>query len=95
MRTTIVLDAMGSDKRPQPEVEASVQCTETLGVDLILVGDETTLKPLLAAQPGDKSHVRIVHAPEALEMSDHIAEARAKRNNTMQVGMNLVRSGEA
>jgi glycerol-3-phosphate acyltransferase PlsX len=28
-------------------------------------------------------------------MSDHIAEARAKRNNTMQVGMNLVRSGEA
>lgn len=95
MRTTIVLDAMGSDKRPQPEVEASVQCTETLGVDLILVGDETTLKPLLAAQPGDKSHVRIVYAPEALEMSDHIAEARAKRNNTMQVGMNLVRSGEA
>ncbi|HPY33059.1 MAG TPA: phosphate acyltransferase PlsX [Anaerolineaceae bacterium] len=95
MRTTIVLDAMGSDKRPQPEVEASVRCAETLGVDLILVGDETTLKPLLAAQPGDKSHVRIVHAPEALEMSDHIAEARAKRNNTMQVGMNLVRSGEA
>ena len=95
MKTTIVLDAMGSDKRPQPEVEASVQCAETLGVDLILVGDEAVLQPLLAAQPGDKSHVRIVHAPEALEMSDHIAEARAKRNNTMQVGINLVRSGEA
>lgn len=95
MRTTIVLDAMGSDKRPLPEVEASVQCTETLGVDLILVGDEAVLQPLLAAQPGDKSRVRIVHTPEALEMSDHIAEARAKRNNTMQVGMNLVRSGEA
>ena len=95
MKTTIVLDAMGSDKRPLPEVEASVQCAETLGVDLILVGDEAVLQPLLAAQPGDKSDVRIVHAPEALEMSDHIAEARAKRNNTMQVGMNLVRSGEA
>jgi glycerol-3-phosphate acyltransferase PlsX len=95
MKTTIVLDAMGSDKRPLPEVEASVQCAETLGVDLILVGDEAVLQPLLAAQPGDKSRVRIVHTPEALEMSDHIAEARAKRNNTMQVGMNLVRSGEA
>ncbi|MGV7976016.1 MAG: phosphate acyltransferase PlsX [Anaerolineaceae bacterium] len=95
MKTTIVLDAMGSDKRPLPEVEASVQCAETLGVDLILVGDEAVLQPLLAAQPGDKSDVRIVHAPEALEMSDHIAESRAKRNNTMQVGMNLVRSGEA
>ena len=95
MKTTIVLDAMGSDKRPLPEVEASVQCTETLGVDLILVGDEAVLQPLLASQPGDKSRVRIVHTPEALEMSDHIAEARAKRNNTMQIGMNLVRSGEA
>ena len=95
MKTTIVLDAMGSDKRPQPEVEASVLCAETLGVELILVGNEAVLKPLLAAQPGDKTHVRIVHAPEALEMSDHIAEARAKRNNTLQVGMDLVRGGEA
>ena len=95
MRIKIVLDAMGSDNRPQPEIEASVQCAENLGVAIILVGDENVLKPLLAAQPGDKSHVSIVHAPEALEMSDHIQEARAKKNNTMQVGMNLVRSGEA
>ena len=95
MRIEIVLDAMGSDNRPQPEIEASVQCAENLGVAIILVGDENVLKPLLAAQPGDKSHVSIVHAPEALEMSDHIQEARAKKNNTMQVGMNLVRSGEA
>jgi len=86
---------MGSDNRPNPEVEASVQCAESLGVDILLVGDEAALTGLLAAQPGDKSHVRIVHAPEALEMSDHIQEARAKKNNTMQVGMNLVRSGEA
>lgn len=95
MRPTIVLDAMGSDNRPNPEVEASVQCAESLGMDILLVGDEAALTGLLAAQPGDKSHVRIVHAPEALEMSDHIQEARAKKNNTMQVGMNLVRSGEA
>jgi glycerol-3-phosphate acyltransferase PlsX len=86
---------MGSDNRPNPEVEASVQCAESLGMDILLVGDEAALTGLLAAQPGDKSHVRIVHAPEALEMSDHIQEARAKKNNTMQVGMNLVRSGEA
>jgi len=86
---------MGSDNRPNPEVEASVQCAKSLGVDILLVGDEAALTGLLAAQPGDKSHVRIVHAPEALEMSDHIQEARAKKNNTMQVGMNLVRSGEA
>jgi glycerol-3-phosphate acyltransferase PlsX len=95
MRTTIVLDAMGSDDRPKPELAAAVLSTQTDDVDLILVGDEQTLSSGLAAQPGDKSHIRIVHAPEAIDMTDHIQEARAKKQNTMQVGMELVKQGEA
>ena len=95
MRTTIVLDAMGSDDRPKPELAAAVLSTQTDDIDLILVGDEQTLSSGLAAQPGDKSHIRIVHAPEAIDMTDHIQEARAKKQNTMQVGMELVRKGEA
>ncbi len=95
MRTTIVLDAMGSDGRPKPELAAAVLSTQTDDIDLILVGDEQTLSSGLAAQPGDKSHIRIVHAPEAIDMTDHIQEARAKKQNTMQVGMDLVRKGEA
>ena len=95
MRTTIVLDAMGSDDRPNPELAAAVLSTQTNDIDLILVGDEQTLSSGLAAQPGDKSHIRIVHAPEAIDMTDHIQEARAKKQNTMQVGMELVKQGEA
>lgn len=95
MRTTIVLDAMGSDDRPKPELAAAVLSTQTDDIDLILVGDEQTLSSDLAAQPGDKSHIRIVDAPEAIDMTDHIQEARAKKQNTMQVGMDLVRKGEA
>ena len=95
MRTTIVLDAMGSDDRPKPELAAAVISTQTYDIDLILVGDEQTLSSGLAAQPGDKSHIRIVHAPEAIDMTDHIQEARAKKQNTMQVGMELVKQGEA
>lgn len=95
MRTTIVLDAMGSDERPEPELAAAVLSTQTDDIDLILVGDEQTLTSGLAAQPGDKSHIRIVHAPEAIDMTDHIQEARAKKQNTMQVGMELVKQGEA
>ena len=95
MRTTIVLDAMGSDDRPKPELAAAVLSTQTDDIDLILVGDEQTLSSDLAAQPGDKSHIRIVHAAEAIDMTDHIQEARAKKQNTMQVGMDLVRKGEA
>ena len=95
MRTTIVLDAMGSDERPKPELAAAVLSTQTDDIDLILVGDEQTLSSGLAAQPGDKSHIRIVHAPEAIDMTDHIQEARAKKQNSMQVGMELVKQGEA
>jgi glycerol-3-phosphate acyltransferase PlsX len=86
---------MGSDDRPKPELAAAVLSTQTDDIDLILVGDEQTLSSGLAAQPGDKSHIRIVHAPEAIDMTDHIQEARAKKQNTMQVGMELVKQGEA
>ncbi len=95
MKATIVLDAMGSDERPNPELAAAVFSTQTYDIDLILVGDEQTLSSGLAAQPGDKSHIHIVHAPEAIDMTDHIQEARAKKQNTMQIGMELVKQGKA
>jgi len=86
---------MGSDDRPFPEVEAAVTASKELGINVILVGDEVQLTSELKKLNQDLEGVRVVHAPEWLEMSDHIQEARAKKNNTMQVGMNLVRSGEA
>jgi glycerol-3-phosphate acyltransferase PlsX len=92
---TIVLDAMGSDDRPDPEVQAAVTASNELNETIILVGPEAELNQKLAAIPGDKSKVRVVDAPEALDMSDHIVEARAKKQNSMRVGMDLVKSGEA
>jgi glycerol-3-phosphate acyltransferase PlsX len=94
MEMTIVLDAMGSDDRPDPEVQAAVTASTTLNEDIILVGNERVLSEKLAAIGGDTSRVRIVHAPEALDMEDHIREAREKMQNTMRVGMDLVKSGE-
>ena len=91
---TIVLDAMGSDDRPDPEVQAAVTASNELYEKIILVGDESLLHEKLAEIPGEPSRVSIVHAPEALDMSDHIVDARAKKRNTMRVGMDLVKSGE-
>lgn len=89
---TIVLDAMGSDDRPMPEVQAAVIAANQLDVDILLVGDQNFLQTRLNELKGDKSRIHIVHAPEALDMSDHIQEARAKKQNTMFVGMNLVKN---
>ena len=91
---TIILDAMGSDNRPDPEVQAAVIASNQLNEEIVLVGDEETLRQKLTSIPGDQSLVRIAHAPQALDMSDHIVEARSKKQNTMRVGMDLVKSGE-
>ncbi len=92
---TIVLDAMGSDDRPDPEVQAAVTASNAFNETIILVGKKEELETKLSQIPGDKSRVRIVHAPEALDMSDHIVDARAKKQNSMRVGMELVKAGEA
>ena len=95
MKTTIVLDAMGSDQRPQPELEGAVLAANKFDINVILVGDEVKLSEGLSNVAGDKSQVSIVHAAEALDMEDHIREARAKKDNTMAVGMSLVKAGKA
>lgn len=92
---TIVLDAMGSDDRPDPEVQAAVTASNAFNETIILVGKKEELETKLSQIPGDKTRVRIVHAPEALDMSDHIVDARAKKQNSMRVGMELVKVGEA
>ena len=90
----IVLDAMGSDTYPGPEVEAAVQAGNQYGEEILLVGHEDQLKPRLD-DLGGSAYVRIIHAPEVLEMSDKPARsARGKAENSMAVGMDLIKSGD-
>jgi phosphate acyltransferase len=92
----IVLDAMGSDQYPDPEIQAAVTASQTLKEEIILVGDEKLLSPKLKELKKGQEQVRIVHAPEILKMDEHAVEAaRQKPQNSMAVGMGLVKSGEA
>lgn len=91
----IVLDAMGSDQHPEPEIEAALTAARLYRDELFLVGDERLLTPKIAAQGGE-SRLKIIHAPEVLEMTDKPAEnARRKAQNSMAVGIDLLKSGEA
>jgi glycerol-3-phosphate acyltransferase PlsX len=92
---TIVLDAMGSDAHPDPEIQAAAEMTRTGEVELILVGNEEIIRPKLEALAGANPPIRIVHAPEVLEMTDKPVEnARKKSQNSMAVGMDLLKSGD-
>ncbi len=92
----IVLDGMGSDNYPVPEIEAAVNSAKNLNEQIILVGDENILAPKLKDLDYDQSSVRIVHASDILKMDEHAVEAaRQKPQNSMAIGMNLVKNGEA
>jgi glycerol-3-phosphate acyltransferase PlsX len=96
----IVVDAMGSDEFPSPDVEGAVAASREYNVEIILVGDESIIKPVLAAQNPGSLPIRIVHAPEMLTMEDKgeklALQARHKDSkNSMAVGIDLVKNGEA
>lgn len=98
--TRIVVDAMGSDEFPTPDVVGAVQAAGEYGVEIILVGDETKVAPLLAAQNPGNLPIHIVHAPEMLTMEDKgmalvLKARRPNSKNSMAVGIDLVKNGLA
>jgi len=98
--TRIVVDAMGSDNHPQPDVEGAVKAAREYGVEIILVGDESKIKPVLAITNPGNLPVSIVHAPETLTMEDKgmklvLKARRPTSKNSMAVGIDLVKNGEA
>lgn len=91
----IAVDAMGGDNSPDVEIEGAVSASLQSDVQIILVGDESILKPKLAACPkhGD---IKIVHAAEAISMHEAPGTAiRQKKDSSLLVGMRLVKNGEA
>lgn len=92
----IVVDAMGSDTHPVPEVKAVAKAVERWGDPVFLVGPNDELKKRIRLYPKDEHLIEIVHAPEVLEMTDKPARsARGKAENSMAVGMDLVKEGRA
>lgn len=90
----IILDAMGSDQYPDPEVQAAVTAAEQFGEEIILVGKEDLLRPKLDALNPKNLPVVIEHAPDVLEMGDKAVKDSVKKpNNSMAVGMRLLKSG--
>ncbi len=96
----IVLDAMGSDTCPEPEVLAAVEAARLFGEQIILVGPAEELKARLASSQASSESVRVVDASDTISMSDKgmALALKAKRRNSktsMAVGIDLVKSGEA
>lgn len=107
MPIDIVLDAMGTDKSPEPEIRGAILACRLLDVRVHLVGPEDLLRPKLREAlkadsrrgfAGSKARlpIFIVQASEWISMEDKAAQAvRSKRDSSMRVGLKMVREGRA
>ena len=110
MLTDIVLDAMGSDRAPDPEVKGAILACRNYPVRVHLVGPEDRIRPVLERYTSGRARgrfatenhsraplpVQIVHTDQWIEMHDKVAVAiRQKPHSSMRVGLKLVREGKA
>ncbi len=91
----IILDAMGSDKFPDPEIEGAIAASKLIDNEIILVGNEKIVGPKLNSFSPNHPGITIEHAPEVVDMWDKPVEsAQKKPDNSMAVGVRLVKEGK-
>ncbi|MCX7143960.1 MAG: phosphate acyltransferase PlsX [Proteobacteria bacterium] len=98
METTVAVDCMGGDHGPSVTVPAALefQKTHPRG-NIILVGLQEAIEAELRAcgvAPGPQ--LRVYNASQSVDMDEAPASAlRGKKDSSMRVAINLVKSGEA
>src|SRR3984885_7263845 len=94
--TTIAIDAMGGDHAPRAEVEGSILAARELGVRILLVGIEATIRQELARHEWEGLPIEIVNANEVISMTDSPSHAfRRKKGSSLHVAAQLVRDSKA
>ena len=98
MSITLAVDCMGGDHGPTVTIPAVIEfLRHDLDCAAILVGREAELRPAFARvsrEFGDR--LSIQGATEVVAMDDDVATAlRTKKDSSMRVAVNLVKSGRA
>ena len=92
----LVLDAMGGDYAPVETVAGAIKFAQETGHTVFLVGQSEEIKTELSKYDTQGLSLPIVDAPDVIAMDEKPAMAvRRKKKNSMVVGMNLVKSGQA
>ena len=93
----IAVDAMGGDNAPQCNVlGACLALQKNQEIEVILVGRENEIRPILDGQAYDKNRLSIVHADEVIGTDEEPAVAmKRKKNSSLVIGMKMLREGSA
>lgn len=88
----IALDAMGSDTGPETEVSGAVRAARELPIEIILVGNQEVVQPLLDKYPNRPANISVAHASEIIGMDESpVAAIRKKRDSSINVGIQLLK----
>ena len=98
MDITVAIDCMGGDNGPRVTVPAALEILRGhADVAVVLVGQREALEAELAKRTGAPgARLRVHHASEVVSMDEPPSQAlRYKKDSSMRVAVNLVKSGAA
>ena len=92
----IVLDAMGSDDHPIPEIAAAIEFAKKTGEKVYFVGNHDVIFRHCSKSDFAGLPIEVVHAEDILEMGEKaVKSTKEKPNNSMAIGLGLVKDGTA
>lgn len=93
----IVIDAMGGDNAPHEIIRGVVEAApEVPEAELILVGQQERIEPLISEAGSRPTNVSVRHASQVIEMDEEPIQAfRRKNDSSMRVALRAVKHGEA
>ena len=94
----IALDAMGGDHAPEEPCQGAIlACRENPHLSIALIGDKDKIAPHFEkAENTVRSRLHSVHAEDVITANDSPSlSIRRKKNSSLVVGFEMVRSGEA
>lgn len=91
----IIVDAMSGDFAPLEIVKGSAAAAEELGVDVLLVGNETEIKKVIADEKLPADRLEIHHCEKVITMEDDPTSIiRANRDSSMGTALTLLKEGK-
>jgi glycerol-3-phosphate acyltransferase PlsX len=92
----IALDAMGGDNAPAAPVAGAVQAARELGLAVAVVGPRDIVAMELARHQAERLPIKIVDAPDVIDMADSPVQAvRSRPNASLNVAVRLVKDRAA
>lgn len=92
----IGIDIMGGDNAPKSTTEGAILAQKELpNLELVLIGDENQIIPILEENGADKNDFFIIHTEEVIGMGEHPIKAfKSKPKSSIGLGFHLLESGK-